>query len=120
MDWSGVGSLDPPNLYVLHSRANANIGTRHEYSSARAFGNPALQLLALWPVGEVEDALPNIFESTCFSAFRQPVPEETLPSAQDNGMNHEPELVERFAGQQRSEEGTAAFDPDVLARLGGQ
>jgi hypothetical protein len=45
-------ALDPPFLFVLDSRANANIGTRHEYSSARAFENPARHPTARRPVGE--------------------------------------------------------------------
>src|SRR5215217_4050449 len=43
--------------------------------------------------------------------------EEAPPAAHDNRMDHETELVEEVPLQQRPDEGAAARDPDVLARL---
>ena len=42
---------------------------------------------------------------------------ETLPAAHDDGMDHEPELVEEVVLQQRPDQGRAAGDRDVLTGL---
>ena len=47
-----------------------------------------------------------------------PFLEEMLPAPHDNGMDHEPELVEEAVLQQRPDQGSAAGDRDVLT-LGG-
>ena len=44
-----------------------------------------------------------------------PLLEETLPDAQDQGMNHEPELVDEVASKQRTDESAASEDRDVLS-----
>src|SRR5829696_6383689 len=46
-----------------------------------------------------------------------PLLKEALPSAQDERMDHEPKLVEELLAQQPPNEGGAAHDRDVLARL---
>ena len=43
--------------------------------------------------------------------------EESLSATKDNGMHHKPELVEEFASEQRTDEGAASEDRDVLSRL---
>src|SRR5687767_2055047 len=70
------------------------------------------------PVGEVEDASserPRIHQLQGFPI--SPLLEETLAASKDDGMDHEPELVEQAIPEQRPHEGAAADDRDVLAGL---
>src|SRR5829696_2661931 len=71
-----------------------------------------------WLVGEVEDARAERLRVDELQRLPiAPVIEEVLPSAHDDGMNHERKLIEEAVAQQRPDEGGAADDPDVLARL---
>ena len=54
-----------------------------------------------WLVGEVEDTRAERLRLDELQHFPiTPVLEEPLPIAQDNGMNHKPELVEEVASKQ--------------------
>ncbi len=46
-----------------------------------------------------------------------PVSEETLSAPQDNGVNHEPVLVDEVMLHQRADKVSTASDQDILARL---
>src|SRR5215207_4572858 len=97
-----AGHRCPPNLVLsLISRAT-----------------PGALLTLGRPVGEVEDARAkrlrvHELQRLLISSFLK----ETLPTAQNNRMDHERKLLEEPVGQQRPDEGAAADDPDVLARL---
>src|SRR5215211_8535841 len=71
-----------------------------------------------WPVGEVEDTRAKSLRVHKLQLLLiAPFLKEALPAAQDNGMDHEPKLVEEVVLKQRPDEGAAADDRDVLARL---
>src|ERR671915_37402 len=70
------------------------------------------------PVGEVEDARAERLRVHELQRFPiAPLLEEALPAPQDDRMDHKPKLIEEFLAQQRPDEGVAADDTDVLARL---
>ena len=69
------------------------------------------------PVGEVDDTRgehPGVHELQDFPVY--PLLEEALSATQDDRVDHEPEFVEEPTSKQRSYEGAAADDRDVLAR----
>src|ERR671916_979977 len=69
-------------------------------------------------VGEIEDACAERLRVNELQRLLiAPLLEEALPVAQDDGMDHEPKLVEEVVAQQRPDEGATADDPDVLAWL---
>src|SRR3712207_7231541 len=69
-------------------------------------------------VGEIDDArAEGLRVHELQRLLSVPLLEEALPSAQDDGMDHEVKLVEAVLAQQRPDEGAAADDTDVLARL---
>ena len=62
-------------------------------------------------VGEIEDARAKRLRIHELQSFLiAPFLEEALPAPYDNGVDHEPELVEDGVGQQRPDEGAAAGD----------
>ena len=70
------------------------------------------------PVGEVEDArAKGLRVHELQRLLIAPFLKQALPAPQDDGMDHEPKLVEEVVAQQRPDEGAAAEDRDVLARL---
>src|SRR5215216_4328442 len=69
-------------------------------------------------VGEIEDArAKGLRVHELQRLLIAPSLEEALPAAHDNGMDHEPELIEEVLAQQRPEEGATAGDRDVLTWL---
>src|SRR5215217_3145417 len=69
-------------------------------------------------VGEVEDARAEGLRVHELQRFLiASVLKQALPAAQDDRVDHEPELIEEVFAQQRPDEGAAAHDRDVLARL---
>jgi hypothetical protein len=69
-------------------------------------------------VGEIDDArAEGLRVNESQNLLIAPFFEEALPSAHDDGMDHETELVEEPLAQQPPDEGAAADDTDVLARL---
>ena len=79
---------------------------------------PLMASALLWLVGEVEDARAKRLRVHEFQRLLiAPVLEEALPAAQDDGMDHERKLVEEVVAQQRPDEGAAADDANVFARL---
>ncbi len=69
-------------------------------------------------VGEIENArAEGLRVDELQRLLIAPFLKQTLSAPHDDGMNHEPELVEEVVLKQRPDEGAAAEDRDVLARL---
>ena len=77
-----------------------------------------IKLACGWLVGEVENARAEGLQVNKLQGLLiVPFLKETLPAPHDDGMDHEPELVEKAVLQQRADQGRAAGDRDVLTGL---
>jgi hypothetical protein len=67
---------------------------------------PLMALALCRLVGEVDDARAKALGADKLQRLPiAPVLKETLPAVRDDGMDHEPELVEKVVAQQRPDQG---------------